>query len=95
MLVMNTDGKTISKIPFCNDEGCMYDSKGEFHEGLLAVKRQTREGMYWGYMDKKGKMVIPAQFDKALNFQDGRAVVVTSNGKVAIIKNPLKGNEIR
>lgn len=86
MRLIDTKGKTVSEIPFCNDKGCMYDSKGAYHEGLLAVKING----FWGYIDKQGKMVIPAQFRTAQSFHDGCAVVGTKDGKVAVIKNPLK-----
>lgn len=86
MRLIDTKGKTVSEIPFCNDQGCMYDSKGAYHEGLLAIKIKG----FWGYMDKQGKMVIPAQFRTAQNFYEGCAVVGTKDGKVAVIKNPLK-----
>ncbi len=29
----------------------------------------------WGYVDKTGKMIIEAQFDRALTFSDGRAAM--------------------
>lgn len=93
MMIVDTTGKTISKIPFKTKYGLMYDSNLEFHEGLLAVKiltvPNTTFGL-WGYMDKQGQMVIKPQFNKALDFHDGRAIVVTQNGKLGVIRNPLR-----
>lgn len=86
ILLVNTLGNIVSKIPFCNQYGCIYDSNFAFYEGLLAVKVDDK----WGYMDMHGTLVIPPQFDTALDFHDGRAVVVTSDGKVAVIVNPLR-----
>jgi len=41
-----------------------------FIEGTLeSVGAVVRNGK-WGYIDKSGKEVIPAQFDHALNFRD-------------------------
>jgi hypothetical protein len=86
LLVIDTTGRQLSRIPFCQAAGCMYDSNLAFHEGLMAV----RIGRSWGYMDIHGSLVIPPVFDKALDFHCRRAVVVTSEGKVAVIVNPLK-----
>ncbi len=90
-ILKDTTGKTISKIPFQTEKGLMYNSNLAYHEGLLAVKLLQKKGeMAWGYIDKQGNVVIAPQFSKALDFHDGRAVVVT-HGKVGIIKNPLLG----
>jgi len=89
LLTFDTTGNKIAKIPFCNSNGCIYDSNLSYHEGLIAVKA----GNNWGYMDKTGKMVIPPQFDTALDFQEGLAIVVTADSQVGVIKNPLKENK--
>ncbi|HEY0297601.1 MAG TPA: WG repeat-containing protein [Arachidicoccus sp.] len=85
LLVIDTLGNTISKIPFTNRYGIMYDSNQKFQEGLMAVKINDE----WGYVDKKGSFVIAPQFGTALDFNDSCAVVVTVEGKAAVIKNPL------
>ena len=90
MKLVDTEGKTISEIPFQTKFGLMYDSNLAYHEGLLAVKILVKDqGYLWGYMDKQGHFVIEPQFNKTLNFYEGRAVVVTQEGSVGIIKNPL------
>lgn len=86
LLVIDSTGRQLSRIPFCQAAGCIYDSNLAFHEGLMAV----RIGQLWGYMDIHGSLIIPPMFDKALDFYCHRAVVVTTEGKVAVIVNPLK-----
>lgn len=53
-----------------------YGVTGEFHEGLAKVMNRDK---LWGYIDKKGKEVIPCQFSKAFDFHEGLALV--SNGE--------------
>lgn len=57
------------------------DSK-EFSEGLLAVKNNGK----WGYMNKKGDMVIDCLYESAGNFSEGLAVV-KKDGKCGYINN--------
>lgn len=85
LLVIDTLGNTVSKIPLSNRYGLMYDSKQHFREGLMAVKINDK----WGYIDKKGNYVVPPQFDEAPDFHNGCAVVKTDKGKLAVIENPL------
>ncbi|MET4081731.1 hypothetical protein ABIB40_001680 [Pedobacter sp. UYP30] len=86
LLTLNKTGEVIAKIPLAPARGCVYDSKLAFHEGLLAVKIDA----LWGYMDKMGELIIKPQFEEATSFSEGFAVVTTSDGKIALIKNPLK-----
>jgi hypothetical protein len=44
-----------------------------FREGRLAVKK----GVKWGFIDSKGKLVIPFQFEKVSAFNGGVAQVVS------------------
>ena len=44
-----------------------------FREGRLAVKRDGK----WGFIDSKGKLVIPFQFEKPASFSGGVAQVVS------------------
>lgn len=57
-----------------------------FSLGLAAVKR----GDKYGYINKKGEMIIAAQFDYAENFKDNMLAVVKMNGKFGAID--LKGD---
>lgn len=50
-----------------------YEDAGSFNEGLAAVKENGK----WGYIDETGKTVIPFQYDLALAFNEGKAVVAT------------------
>ena len=86
LLTLDAAGRTIAHIPLCDATACIYDSNHGFHGGLLAVK----VGNAWGYMDKTGKMIIKPQFQTALNFQEGIAVVENADGAVAAIKSPFE-----
>lgn len=48
-----------------------YDQVGLFRDGLAPVKIKGR----WGYVDKDGKLVIPAQYKEAHSFSEGLAAV--------------------
>ncbi|MDN5283815.1 MAG: hypothetical protein JWR38_89 [Mucilaginibacter sp.] len=91
LLTFDITGNRIAKIPLCGTVGCLYDSNLSFHEGLIAV----RVANGWGYMDKAGKIVVPSQFDTALDFQGGLAIVVTTDSQVAAIRNPLKVSDVQ
>ncbi len=45
---------------------------GDFHEGLASMYVRGQGG---GYMDRSGRMVIPARFSRAQDFKDGSAAV--------------------
>ncbi len=49
----------------------IYDDIGPFSEGLAAVCYMGK----WGYIDRKGQVVIPPQFKSAWAFHDNRARV--------------------
>lgn len=53
-----------------------------FSEGLV-ITRDPATGT-WGYLDKSGKMAIPARFDRALGFKDGIAPAM-KEGKWGLI----------
>jgi len=52
----------------------------EFHEGLARITLQTKPDLKDGYIDKSGNIVIPAKFDEARHFKNGKAAVLY-NGK--------------
>lgn len=52
-----------------------YTFLGDFKEGLAVVR--NRSGLY-GYIDKRGKEVIPCQFTNAKSFSEGLAAVKNS-----------------
>lgn len=89
LFILDTGGNIISKVPLCDTAGnCIYDSQLAFSEGLIAVKvaGDTRSG--WGFMDAAGKMVIAPQFNEVTPFSEGRAIAVTSEGQLIVIKKP-------
>lgn len=56
----------------------------EFSEDLAAVKIGDVNNGKWGFINKKGKIIIEAQFTHALSFSEGVAAVMTGderNGK--------------
>lgn len=58
--------------------GCFFQDSPEievFSDGLLAVEYNDR----WGYVNNKGKMVIPAIYDGAAAFYDNIAIVKIDN----------------
>src|SRR5689334_19110760 len=84
-----------------------FEDAEDFSEGLAPVKVRSEETtwcpredsgsrkgftMKWGYVDQKGKFVIPPQFESAAPFSEGLAVIqqceeayfIDKNGKVAL-----------
>ena len=49
-----------------------YKITGQFKNGLAKVMNYNN---LWGYIDTKGKEVIPCQFSKAYDFSEGMAAV--------------------
>lgn len=64
-------------------------TEGNFSEGLLAVRQDD----LWGYIDTKGKWIIPPQFTEAGQFNEGLAIVSNSEDSVSVIKNPLSSSK--
>lgn len=61
-----------------------------FSEGLAAFCKDGK----WGFLDTKGEEVIPAKYDQATPFSDGRAfVLMLKNEKILIIDK--KGETIK
>jgi hypothetical protein len=62
----------------------IYTNARNFSEGLAAVKQEK-----WGFINAKGEIIIPAQYDEAYMFQngmagvwkDGKAFYIDSKGK--------------
>ena len=51
--------------------GLKYDYVGSFREDLAVVMRNGK----YGYIDRKGKLVIPLRYDYAYSFSEGLARV--------------------
>ena len=73
-----------------------FDFAFPFHEGLAAICvgcKEDPEGEYhsvkggtWGYINRRGKIVIPAQFEEAGDFENGKAEVKFNSKRVFIDK---------
>lgn len=71
---IDKSGETVLSFPadFHPDISVSFNNYSfEFHEGLVAV--QNRNTGLWGYMDRRGELVIPAKFNIALQFSEGKA----------------------
>ncbi len=70
--------------------GCKEDPEGEY---------RSVKGGKWGYINKQGKIVIPAQFEEAGDFENGKAEVKFNSKRVfidkrgRIIKGSISGME--
>jgi hypothetical protein len=81
---LGSNGSTIKSWSYCSDK--------KFSEGLLAVK--NIESGKWGYINKRGDIVIKCKYDVASDFSQGLAFVrkgdncyyIDNQGKI-IIKN--------
>jgi hypothetical protein len=66
---------TDCKFAFIDKSGALiakgYDGAKDFSEGLAPVKVDEK----WGFIDKKGRMVVEPKFDGAESFSDGMARV--------------------
>ncbi len=64
-----------------------YSCVGEFHEGLasVSIKMYDNEGnvpVYkWGFISKKGEMLINPQFEEVEDFRNGLAKVWIGDSK--------------
>ncbi|MEZ5306410.1 MAG: WG repeat-containing protein [Pyrinomonadaceae bacterium] len=64
----------------------------EFYEGFARVRVRTvdesfRKHYAWGYLDKTGKMMIPAIYDSASRFENGTATVRINGIRMHIERN--------
>lgn len=76
------DGKRLTSLDF--------DYTDSFHEGMARV---GLAGRGYGFIDETGKLVIPAIYENADNFKDGKAVV-TRDGKRYYVDKSGKEIEI-
>ena len=67
----------MSKLEFNDYTVNKYIYIGEFNEGLACVK--NNKGL-WGFINKRGKEVIPCQFKEAKSFNEGLAPVCNEEG---------------
>ena len=52
-----------------------------YSEGMAAYSTLTEDGELWGFVDKKGKVVLPPQYSAVSYFSDGLCAVMNSSGK--------------
>ena len=70
-LAAGEDAPERGVLPYSEFIAPKYEDASAFYEGLAAVKQNGK----WGYIDETGKTVIPFQYDLALQFSEGKAVV--------------------
>lgn len=68
--LINKEGKTVLDIK--------YDYLRDYSEGYIVYSEYGT--LKEGYMDLEGNIVIPAQYQKAYPFSEGKAVVMTTKG---------------
>lgn len=61
--------------------GCTSKKSDEVSLKFIPVK----QGEYWGYIDQSGKMIISPQFEEAFTFNEGLALVRTTDDKYGFI----------
>ena len=65
---INASGKEVIPLKF-------EDLPDDFVQGIAPAKQKGK----WGFIDTKGKVVLPFQYDKADSFSEGLAAVVTAD----------------
>jgi hypothetical protein len=58
-----------------------YDQVGDFSEGYASI----RVGPAWGFVNKRGEVVIEPRFQTAVSFSGGLSIVELGNGEWAYI----------
>lgn len=73
---IDINGKVVNKQKNVIPNLSEFSEVGEFHEGLAyACKSITDNQKQCGYINEKGKIIIPLQYDYASDFSEGLAVV--------------------
>ena len=67
-----------------------YDEISDFHEGLLAVRKNQK----WGYINSKGEEVIPCKYEYSCDFSEGLACVYLEGDDLPIAFIDKKGNTV-
>lgn len=81
-LYFDAAGRLLHKCPMADYPGFLRRSVAQFDDPSFScgLGAYCRNGKY-GYVDKAFRMVIPATFNRAARFADGRAVVAKSETK--------------
>ncbi|HEX8117703.1 MAG TPA: WG repeat-containing protein, partial [Pyrinomonadaceae bacterium] len=83
--IIDTSGKTLAALP----RGTYLSAF--FSEGLSPVSGwEEGKGSVYGYMDKTGRVVIRAQFERAGHFSEGLADACTESGRCGFIDHAGK-----
>lgn len=64
-----------------------YDAIADFSEGIVAVKRNGK----WGYVNDKGEIIVPCEYEIAYPYSDGMGVLALSDNTLVAITD-LNGN---
>lgn len=66
--------------------GLRYDYLNSLHDGRALFNTQAEDqGLKYGYLDRNGREAIPAKFEDANDFKDGKALVKLHAGEFALI----------
>lgn len=85
---LNNNKETVKITPEFSEAIKKYERLGDFREGLALAQYNGK----WGYIDVKGREVIPCQFEGeerggyGHNFSDGMAIII-EEGKYGYINN--------
>ncbi|HEY9277629.1 MAG TPA: WG repeat-containing protein [Methylotenera sp.] len=63
---------TLFSLSACETNGPRYRDVRSYSEGLAPVKMNNGK---WGYVDSRQRLVIPAIYEDAKEFMDGKAAV--------------------
>jgi len=93
---MDQEGNIV--IDFRDDLVSLDDENGqmtapEFHDGRALISATEDQIRYYGYIDKTGEDVIPAQFVNASDFKNGFAIVMQFSKEV-VGQNQLLGKDV-
>jgi len=93
---MDQEGNIV--IPYRDDLVTQTDENGnmvapEFHDGRAMISRKVDGIAYYGFIDKTGKEVIPANFINASPFKNGFAIVMQFSKEV-VGQNKLLGKDV-
>ncbi|AIQ13442.1 WG repeat-containing protein [Paenibacillus durus] len=65
--------------------GRRYDYLNSLQEGRALFYKQVDDKYRYGYLDRNGREAIPAQYEDASDFKDGKALVKVQAGEFALI----------
>ncbi|WP_061286038.1 WG repeat-containing protein [Leptospira interrogans] len=73
--IINKQNEKIFEVPITTH-------LGQFHEGLAIAYIEEKRGKYkHGYMNPKGELIIPFQYERAENFKEGLGCIQSSENK--------------